>query len=83
MAKDQRIPNPNFLAGQIHALVTFSQALATTHHNPKQLLLDFEDAEQVGLAKIESTLVSDSVVRGYQQVMDHLRAAIGHPKEKN
>jgi hypothetical protein len=68
--------NSLFLAGEIHALFAFAQALARTSPNPSLLLAHFRGAEQAGLAAVETQPVPDDLVEGYQFVTERLRASL-------
>jgi hypothetical protein len=71
--------DPLFLAGQVHALVTFAQVLATIYPDRDRLLVDFQAAEQVGLANMETRLAGENLVRGYQHAIGMIRRAIEAP----
>ena len=76
MAEPFNAANSVFLAGQIHALLTFAQVLAMNHPNPRQLLSEFEAAEQVGLANTENQLANERLVEGYQFAVGQIRKAL-------
>jgi hypothetical protein len=44
----------DFLAGEIHALLSFAAAISKTHPNPALIRVHCQAAFQVGLAKIEA-----------------------------
>lgn len=79
---DTRI-NSAFLAGEIHALVTFSQVMASMFRTNERFRVEFEAAEQVGLANVEKMRVPDSTVEGYQFVMARLRGILDRPLESD
>lgn len=58
----------DFLAGQVHALVSFALAAATTHREPLLLRAEYEKSSQTGLAKMEMSPASDRAVAGFQDV---------------
>jgi hypothetical protein len=68
--------NTQFLAGEVHALLTFAQVLAATHHDRVRLSARFQSAEQAGLARVEGLLADDSLVSGYQFVVGQIRKAL-------
>ena len=65
----------SFLVGEVHALVTFSQALALSHPDPGALLACLSILEQAGLANLESQPVPDASVEGYRFVIAGIRKA--------
>jgi hypothetical protein len=81
MAQQPIATDPVFIAGQVHALVTFAQVLASLHPDRDALLVHFSAAEQIGLAKVENQLASPFLVKGYQDAIDHIRRAIERPTE--
>jgi hypothetical protein len=66
----------SFLMGEVHGLVTFSQALALAYSHPDALLACLGIFEQSGLANLESQPVPDSAVEGYQFVLGGIRKAV-------
>ena len=71
MTDAQRI---NFLAGQVHALVTFAGAVIKTHPNAQALRVEIDRLHQVALALTESRLVSDEYIDGMRETRDSLGA---------
>jgi hypothetical protein len=68
--------NLDFAGGQVHALISFLNALIETHPNPDVLAKRFERISQVALALVEGTLVSDEFLDGRQNVTDRLKLAL-------
>ena len=63
-----RSVRPDFIAGEVHALLVFALAAANAHPNRELLAAEFYSASQQGLAKTESLPVSDATVAGFQFV---------------
>ncbi len=68
--------NSLFLSGEIHALLTFAQVIATTCPNRQQVLSDFGAAEQVGLANLEMQPTTEKLIDGYLYAMGQIRRAL-------
>ena len=81
MADPRESANSLYLAGEVHALVTFAQVLAMTHPDPRRLARHFQGAEQAGLASAETMLAGDALVNGYQFAADQIRRAIEAAQE--
>jgi hypothetical protein len=81
MAQSINAADPLFIAGEVHALVTFVQVLATIYPDRPRLLSDFQAAEQAGLANLETKLAGENLVLGYQQAIGMIRRAIDTPRE--
>lgn len=64
----RKSPSRDFLAGEIHALLTFALAAANAHPDRDLLASHFHRASQTGLAKTEALPVSDDVIAGFQFV---------------
>ncbi len=80
MAKPVNATDPLFIAGEVHALITFAQVLAMICPDQERLLSDFQAAEQASLANLETKLAGENLVRGYQHAMEMIRRALGtHP----
>lgn len=79
MANAPKIPNPSFLAGEVHALLTFAQVLAETHPQRESLRSEFQAASQAGLAKVENQPAADALVLGYQFAIAQIAQALGIP----
>lgn len=65
-----------YLAGEVHALLTFAQVLATIHPDRDRLRAEFQVAEQVGLARVETQLVGEKLVQGYQFAVAQIQRAL-------
>jgi len=65
-----------FLAGEVHALITFAQVLALTSQHAAGILSHFEGAEQVALATIEMQPTNDKLVEGFQFAAGQIRKAL-------
>jgi hypothetical protein len=63
----------SFLIGEVHALLLFCQIVANRHDDPGMIDAALEAIEQKGLAQIESTLVMDATIDGFQFAMASLR----------
>jgi hypothetical protein len=68
MSRTSEIDRVDFLAGEIHALLSFVLAVAGTHPNRTLLKQHFEASSQVALAKIEMSEASDKTVSGFQYI---------------
>jgi len=66
----------DFLAGQVHALMGFAQAVISTHHAPERLARHLDSIGQMALARAEGTLVSDDYVDGVQDVQNRLKRGV-------
>ena len=66
-----------FVAGQVHALVSFALALARTHPDRELLLRAFEKSSQEGLAKAEIALTSEQVIVGFQDTAAKILQVLG------
>ena len=66
----------DFLAGEVHALLCF--ALAMSEAFPDQNLLRelFEKASQTGLANLETTLVGDKTIAGFQYICERISVSL-------
>lgn len=71
MTDDEKL---EFLAGQVHALVSFAGAAIITHPNPTALRSEIDRLHQVALAMSESRLVSEAYIDGLKQTRDSLGA---------
>ena len=69
-------PTPEFVSGQVHALLAFALAIAKAFPDRPLLAAHFHAASQTGLAKIEPLLVSDDVARGFQTVSSQVSRAL-------
>jgi len=80
MAQPINAADPVFIAGEVHALITFAQVLATIYPDRERLVSDFQAAAQVGLAKTENQLAGENLVLGYQHVIESIRRALETPQ---
>jgi hypothetical protein len=64
------------LTGMVHGLFMTTQAILNEYPDPKGLLLRFADAEQSGLAQIETAPIPDAVIEGYQHVFGAFRSIL-------
>jgi hypothetical protein len=66
----------DFMVGKIQALLAFSLAVANSHPNPPLLLDRFRQAEQIALARLETTIALDELVEGYQDMVKRISAVL-------
>lgn len=65
----------DFLAGEIHALVAFAVVVTATHPQREAFSSHLVGCFQVALAKLESTMVPEKVIQGFQYATDEVLAA--------
>ena len=68
-----------YLAGEVHALVTFAQALSCALTVGQGVRTHFQVAEQVGLGNIEGLPVSERAIEGYQFAVKQILHALANP----
>jgi hypothetical protein len=61
-----------YLAGQVHALLTFAAALMNTHPAQARLKREFQRLEKVAVAQTESRPVKEAFLVGQQQTNESL-----------
>jgi hypothetical protein len=66
----------DFIAGEVHALLCFALAVSTAFSDRDLLCHQFEKTSQVGLAKLETSLVGDKTVAGFQDVCGRILGAL-------
>ena len=81
MAQPINAADPLFIAGEVHALITFAQVLATIYPDRSRLLFEFQAAAQVGLAKTENLLAGENLVLGYQHIIELIRGVLETPQD--
>jgi hypothetical protein len=69
----------DFVVGEVHALLSFSLALAKTHPSAA-LAAQFHAASQVALADLETRPATDAVIEGFQFAANMFRRALRDPK---
>lgn len=69
----------NYLAGQVHTLLTFAGALIKAHPTPFILKDQFMRLEQIALSQSESTTVQEAYLEGQREMGESLYALL--PKE--
>jgi hypothetical protein len=73
---DEMTEQVAFLKGEVHALLLFSQLLASTHPDPRRILPRLVTAEQKGLAQLEGSTLPDAAVEGFRFVIDGLKQVL-------
>jgi hypothetical protein len=72
-----RTVSPDYISGEVHALLMFALAAANAHPDRDLLAQHFYATSQQGLARLEATTVSDKTVDGFQfvvkRILDQLR----------
>lgn len=68
----------DFVVGEVHALLSFAMALATTHRSAA-FAAHFDAASQVALADLETRPAADGVIEGFQFAASSLRRALRDP----
>ena len=78
MATQNNAPSEriDFALGQIQALIAFATAVAKTHENAGDLAAQFTKAEHVGRNKLESSSALDTMLNGFQDLSQQLRATL-------
>ena len=76
MAKPRKTADTLFLAGEVHALITFAQVLAKMHPQPHRLLAEFQAAEQVGRANVDNHFAGEKLALGYWAAIERIRRAL-------
>lgn len=66
----------DFALGQIQALMAFATAVAKTHENAGDLAAQFAKAEHVGRSRLESSGALDTMLNGFQDLSQQLRATL-------
>lgn len=69
----------NYLAGQVHTLLTFAGAIIKAHENPLILKDQFLRLDQVALSQSEATTVQEAYLEGQRDMVKSLCALL--PKE--
>jgi hypothetical protein len=69
----------SYLAGEVHALITFAQAAACALTVGQSLRLHFQVAKEAGLGNIAGLPVDDEVIDGYEFAADQISAALANP----
>jgi hypothetical protein len=62
----------DYLAGQVHALLTFACAMIEAHREPMLLEQKFERLQQLALSKTEPVAVKDAFLDGQRQTHESL-----------
>jgi hypothetical protein len=65
-----------YLAGEVHALLLFGEAIVHVFPKRGELGRELETAEQVGLARLEVTALNDAFLEGFQFAMKRLRETL-------
>ena len=65
-----------FLAGEMHALVSFALALAECHPDKELLKHEFAACSQSSLASLENSLTSDKALDGFHGVVAKIQTML-------
>ena len=72
MSDEKRL---EFVAGQLHELLSFALAVINTHHDPANLEAHLKSADFAASARAGAQQVSDSFLEGMDDVAVRLRVA--------
>jgi hypothetical protein len=73
MDRDEKI---EFIAGQVHALMAFAQAVISTHPNLALLARHLDHIGTINLAHAETSPVHEEYVLGVEDIRGRLKEAV-------
>jgi hypothetical protein len=71
-----------FLGGQVHALSAICIALIYDHSNPERFGRWLDVTEQAMLARIESTLLDEEYLEGFQEMIAKMKQTLANVKAR-